>query len=87
MFLGNDCRVDIEVVADEGQVDPGGIAGIPCKYVNISFQELNQFLFLLERQPSPYSEELLRVVVNDHLFQVFAFRVLGGCVRGQNRGL
>jgi len=87
LFLGNDGRVDIEVMADKGWVDPRGVAGIPCKYVNIPFKELDQLLFLWERQPSPYSEELLRVVTNNHLFQVFAFRLPGSCVRGQNRGL
>jgi len=53
LLLGNDGRVDIEVMADEGWVDPKGVAGILCKYVNIPFKELNQFLFLLERQLSP----------------------------------
>ena len=49
MLLGNDGWVDIEVIADEGWVDLGGVAGIPCKYINIPFKELNQFLFLLAR--------------------------------------
>ena len=65
LLLGNDGRVDIEVMAYEGGVDLRGVAGIPCKYVNIPFKKLNQLLFLLKRQPSPYSEELLRVVIND----------------------
>ena len=68
MLLGNDSRVDIEVMADEGWVDPGGVVGIPCKYVNIPLKELNQLLLLLKGQLGPYSEELLRVVVNNHLF-------------------
>ena len=68
MLLGSDGRVDIEVMEDEGWVNPGGIAGILCKYVNISFKELNQLPFLLKRQLSPYSEEFLRVAANNHLF-------------------
>ena len=48
MLRGNDGRVDIEVMADEGWVDPGGVAGIPYKYVNIRFKELNQLFLLLK---------------------------------------
>ena len=68
MLLGSDGRVDIEVMADKGWVDLGGIAGILCKYVNISFKELNQLLLLLKRQLSPYSKEFLLVTINNHLF-------------------
>ena len=68
LLLGGDGWVDIEVMTDEGWVDPGAIAGISYKYVNISFKELNQLLLLLNRQLSPYSEEFLRVAANNHLF-------------------
>ena len=67
LLLGGDGWVDIEVMTDEGWVDPGAIAGIPYKYVNISFKELNQLLLLLKRQLSPYSKEFLRVAANNHL--------------------
>ena len=70
------------MMADEGWVNSGGIAGIPCKHVNISFKKLNQLLLFLKMQLSPYSEEFLWVVANNHLFQIFAFRLLGRIVRG-----
>ena len=85
LLLGSDGRVDIEVMADKVRVDLGGIAGIPCKYINISFKKLNQLLLLLKRQLSPYPKEFLQVTTNNHLFQIFAFRLLDSCVRGQNR--
>ena len=67
LLLGSDGRIEIEVMADEGWVDPGGVVGIPCKYVNIPLKELNQLLLLLKRQLSPYSKEFLRVAANNHL--------------------
>ena len=68
MLLGSDGRVDIEVITDEGWVDPEGIAGISCKYINISFKKLNQLLLLLKRQLSLYLKEFLQVATNSHLF-------------------
>ena len=68
LLLGSDGRVDIEVMTNEGWVNLEGIAGIPCKYINISFKKLNQLLLLLKRQLSPYPKEFLRVAANNHLF-------------------
>ena len=68
LLLGSDGQVDIEVMKDESWVNPGGIAGIPCKYINISFKKLNQLLLLLKRQLSPYPKEFLRVAANNPLF-------------------
>ena len=87
MLLGNDGRVDIEMVIDEGRVDPESIAGIPGKHTDVSFEELNQFLLLLKRQLSPYPKELLRIAANNHFFQVFAFRLVGDRVRGRSQDL
>ena len=67
LLLRSDGRVNIEMVTDEGWINPRGITGILCKHVNISFEKLNQLLFLLKRQLSPYPKELLRVTINDHL--------------------
>ena len=74
------------MMIDEGWVNPESIAGILCKYINISFEKLNQLLLLLKRQLSPYPKEFLRVTTNNHLLQIFAFRLFGSCVRGRNRG-
>ena len=87
LLLGNDGRVDIEMVTDEGRVDPGSIAGVLGKHIDVSFEELNQFLLLLKRQLSPYPKEFLRIAAYNYFFQVFAFRLIGGCVRGQSRDL
>ena len=81
LLLGSDGRVDIEMVTDEGWINPWSIAGILCKYVNISFEKLNQLLLLLKRQLSPYSKELLWVTTNNHLLQIFAFRLFGSRIR------
>ena len=87
MLLGNDGRVDIEMVIDEGRVDPGSIAGIPGEHIDVSFEELNQFLLLLKRQLSPYLKELLLIAANNHFFQVFAFRLVGGHVWWRSQDL
>ena len=67
LLLGSDGRVNIDMVTDEGWINPESIVGIPCKYVNIAFEKLNQLLLLLKRQLSPYPKELLRVTTNNHL--------------------
>ena len=65
------------MVADEVWVDPWGVTGVPCKYVDVSFKKLDQLSFLLRRQPGPYLKEFLHVTFNDHSFQIFAFCHLG----------
>ena len=75
------------MVTDEGQVDLGSIAGVPGKHIDVSFEELNQFLILLKRQLSPYSKEFLRITTYNYFFQVFAFCLVGGCVMGRSRDL
>ena len=74
------------MVTDEGWIDPRGITGIPCEYINVSFKKLNQLLLLLKRQLSPYPKEFLQVAANNHFFQVFAFRLVSGWVMGRSRG-
>ena len=51
-----------------------------------SFEKLNQLLLLLKGQLSSYPKELLLVTTNNHLLQIFAFRLLNSRIRGRNRG-
>ena len=50
----------MEVVADEGWVDPWSVAGVPCKHVGIPLEKLDQLFLLLRRQLGPYLKEFLR---------------------------
>ena len=67
LLLGSDGRVNIETVTDEGWINSWSIVSVLCKYVNISFEKLNQLFLLLRGQLSPYLKELLWGTTNDHL--------------------
>ena len=80
LFRGNG-GVDVEVVANEGWVNSWSIAGVPYKHVDIPLEKLDQLFLLLRRQLGPYLKEYLRVAPDDHLLQIFAFYLLGDCLK------
>ena len=86
-MLGNDGWVDIKMVINKGWVDPWGIAGVPCKYVNVCFEEFDQLLLFLRGQPSPYLKEFLRIISNNHIVEIFTFCFIGSCIERRCRVL
>ena len=85
LFRGNG-GVDVEVVANEGWVDPWSVADVPCKHISIPLEKLDQLFLLLRRQLGPYLKEFLRVVPDDHPLQIFAFYLLSDCLKRWRRG-
>ena len=69
------------MVADEVWVDPWSVTGVPRKHVGISLKKLDQLFLLLRRQLGPYLKEFLCVVPDNHPLQVFAFYLLGDCLK------
>ena len=78
--------VDVQVVADEGWVDPWSVVGIPCKHVGIPFKKLDQLFLLLRTQLGPHLKESFRVVPEDHPLQILAFCLLSDHLKKWHRG-
>ena len=59
LLLGNDGWVNVQMMADKIRVHPWGLINVPCKHINVSFEEYQQLFLLLRRQLSPDLKELL----------------------------
>ena len=55
------------MVANKARINARGIVGVPSKYIDISFEKSDQFLFFLRRQLRADLKKLLRVVVDSDL--------------------
>ena len=76
----------MEVVADEGWVDPWSVAGVPCKHVSIPLKKLDQLFLLLRRKLGPYLKEFLHVVPDDHPLQILVFYLLSDYLKRWRQG-
>ena len=77
LLLRSDGWVNVQMMADEIQVHPQGLISVPCKHINVSFEEYQQLFLLLRRQLSPDLKELLRIITYEKIFQILTFLLLG----------
>ena len=77
LLLGSDGWVNVQMIADEIRVHPRGLISVPCKHINVSFEEYQQLFLLLRRQLSPDLKELLRIITYEKIFQILTFLLLG----------